>query len=291
MLPPPTSLDAPTAQESNSDQEDSDLEVDLSKYAVDSDRESAVAEDKSFVSRSTVDPERESKDKTTPKKKPGQKVAGFLKRAVRAGVGGALSVDQVKAAVGSEPAKRRVGAVSDPPLTDISDAEVTTDPTEVENAIAEASSETQDPQKTPKKLIPGPIENGEGPSVFSARMHGKRGHVVIINSAVSPCVAFAYIKSRKALNLLLQARNKEIDPTDIHAEFTVALNEIVGLRKVGAFGWKGKIVVGWALGREIVDGLEIMDKTGKAVTLTAIRGRDELFNRLIAVGRQNWECW
>ena len=60
---------------------------------------------------------------------------------------------------------------------------------------------------------------------------------------------------------------------------------------MGGFGWKGKMVVGWALGREVVDGLEIVDREGNHHVLTAIKGRDELLNRLIAMGNQKWECW
>ena len=51
------------------------------------------------------------------------------------------------------------------------------------------------------------------------------------------------------------------------------------------------MVVSWATGREIADGLLIIDKSGKEYTLTAIPLRDELFNRLIAIGAQMWEAW
>ena len=60
---------------------------------------------------------------------------------------------------------------------------------------------------------------------------------------------------------------------------------------VGGYGWKGKLVIGWALEREVLDGLEITDRQGKKYVLTAIKGRDELFNRLIAMGRHKWESW
>ncbi|THH33414.1 hypothetical protein EUX98_g770 [Antrodiella citrinella] len=251
LPPPPTSLDAPTAQDPGSGAEESDVGVDLSNYSVDSDAE------------------REDSQSQT---------------AVRAGVSGALTVDYVKAAVGSEYARRRVGAVSDPPLTDITDADVTADPMEQERTA----------DNRPKKVIPGPIEKYEGPSAFTARWHGRRGHVLIVNSATSPCVAFVYVKYRSVLTSLMpraHAYFADLSATDIHPEFTIPLADIVGLRKVGGFGWKGKIIVGWAMSREIVDGLEITGKDGKSFLLTAIRGRDELFNRLIAIGGQKWECW
>lgn len=56
-------------------------------------------------------------------------------------------------------------------------------------------------------------------------------------------------------------------------------------------GWKAKLVVGWALDREVADGLEIVDKLGNHYVVTAMVLRDELFNRLIAMGGQKWEAW
>jgi len=57
------------------------------------------------------------------------------------------------------------------------------------------------------------------------------------------------------------------------------------------FHRKAKLVVGWALSREIADSLEILDKQGNRWVLTAMVLRDELFNRLIAMGGQKWEAW
>ncbi|TCD62854.1 hypothetical protein EIP91_006335 [Steccherinum ochraceum] len=289
LPPPPSSLDAPTAEDPNSETDESDLEADMSNYSIDTDNEeSASGDTASFISDTTVNGDKEGKEPTSPKRRPGRKVAGFLKRAVKAGVGGAMSIDQVKAAAGSENAKRRIGALTDPPLTDVVDSDdVTTDPVEHEQL-------KEDPKAKTKKLVAGPIENNEGPSVFTGRMHGKRGYILLINSATSPCIAFAYTKpsSRSFKSRLPGITSRtELDAADIHPEFTIGLGDIVGLRKVGGFGWKGKIIVGWALGREVVDGLEVTEKSGKAVVLTAIRGRDELFNRLIAAGGHKWECW
>ena len=63
------------------------------------------------------------------------------------------------------------------------------------------------------------------------------------------------------------------------------------IKKVGGLGWKTKLVVGWATDREIADGLLIVDKDGNQKQLTAISLREELFNRLIALGKQMWEAW
>ena len=55
-------------------------------------------------------------------------------------------------------------------------------------------------------------------------------------------------------------------------------------------GWKGKLVVGWALdGKEVVDGLLIIGKMpGQSYHLTALETRNQLFNRLIAIDGQVW---
>jgi hypothetical protein len=43
--------------------------------------------------------------------------------------------------------------------------------------------------------------------------------------------------------------------------------------------------------RNVVDGIQIVDMQGKEWLLTAVEMRDELFNRLIAMGGQKWESW
>jgi hypothetical protein len=63
------------------------------------------------------------------------------------------------------------------------------------------------------------------------------------------------------------------------------------IKKVGGLGWKTKLVVGWATDREIADGILIVDKDGNQKQLTAIALREELFNRLVALGKQMWEAW
>ena len=131
----------------------------------------------------------------------------------------------------------------------------------------------------------------EGPCMLSVRMHGKRGHVLVVNVTLRcfrvqqdfqeprQVTHFALIPGKRTL--------KDDADVEVQPEFTLGLDEITELRKMGGFGWKGKMVVGWALGREVVDGLEIVDREGNHHVLTAIKGRDELFNRLIAMGNQN----
>jgi Protein of unknown function (DUF3292) len=111
-----------------------------------------------------------------------------------------------------------------------------------------------------------------GPVDFKARYKGKRGTVYISTSATIPCIGFA--------------TGKDVDPV-----WTVAIGDIKEIRKIGGLGWKAKLVVGWALTRQIADGLEITDREGNTWSLTAIALRDELFNRLVAMGGQKWESW
>jgi len=63
------------------------------------------------------------------------------------------------------------------------------------------------------------------------------------------------------------------------------------IQKIGGLGWKSKIAAGWATDGEIMDGVIIRDKTGREYHLTAMSGRDQLFNRLIAAGDHIWESW
>ena len=43
--------------------------------------------------------------------------------------------------------------------------------------------------------------------------------------------------------------------------------------------------------REVADGLEIIDKLGNHYLVNAMVLRNELFNRLVAMGGQKWEAW
>ena len=254
-----------------SDSEDDTDSFDDSGYEVD-----VSPED--YANNATVQQEDASgaaADPSTKKQGPGRKIAAVLKRTVRAGVDGALGLDHVKAKVGSEQAKQRLGAVADP-----------------SPAVAAEKGALDSPEKADvaRLNLPG----GEGPCVFSGRLHGKTGHILLVSSAASPCVAFVFSKLSKSLVRSLLPGKKGDETTaalEVRPEFTIGMQDIAELRKMGGFGWKGKMVVGWALGREVVDGLEIVDREGNRHVLTAIKGRDELFNRLIAMGGQKWESW
>lgn len=112
-----------------------------------------------------------------------------------------------------------------------------------------------------------------GPIRFPARYKGKKGHAYITATATTPAVSWT----------------PNID--DVKPAWTVTIQDIEGLKKMGGLGWKSKILVGWATGREILDGLQINTMDGTELHLTAVVMRDELFNRLISIGTQMWEVW
>ena len=123
----------------------------------------------------------------------------------------------------------------------------------------------------------GTTDLESGPIDFPARFEGKRGRIYITAKATIPAVAFSTDVSS--------------DPDTVHPRWSIPIADVRELKKVGGFGWKTKIVVGWSLGREMADGLEITDRTGATYKVTAMPLRDELFNRLIAIGGQKWEAW
>ncbi|KAM0335032.1 hypothetical protein ACHAQA_000066 [Verticillium albo-atrum] len=113
----------------------------------------------------------------------------------------------------------------------------------------------------------------KGPVRFPARYGGKRGHAYITATATTPALSWT------------------AEAEDAHPKWSVTVGEIAEIQKLGGLGWKSKIVVGWATNREVADSLLIKDSTGGDYHLTAIETRDELFNRLAAMGSQMWEAW
>jgi hypothetical protein len=221
-LPPPPRSDHPPPSRPTTPVQTEDLPLEASQAEVDS----------AVHPEPTTTPE--PSDETQKPKHSGKRIIAFFKGATKAGVEGVLGTDRVKATVGSEHAKNRLGILPDPTKTPVS----------------------------------GPVD-------FPARYHGKKGTVYISTTATTPCVAFTSSSSMK-------------DPNPV---FSVAIEDIKELKKIGGLGWKAKLVVGWAIDRPVTDGLEIVDKEGHSYTLTAIFLRDELFNRLAAMGDQKWESW
>lgn len=122
-----------------------------------------------------------------------------------------------------------------------------------------------------------------GPVDFKARYKGHKGHVYITTKATIPAVAFSTDSTIEKIG----SQERE----DLHPSWSIAVADIVELKKFGGYGWKTKLVVGWALEREVTDGLDILTRSGDKLRVTAVPLRDELFNRLVAMGGQKWESW
>lgn len=90
-------------------------------------------------------------------------------------------------------------------------------------------------------------------------------------SATTPCISF--VKENKLPG------TDEFDP-----KFSIQIEDIKELKKLGGLGWKTKLVVGGLLGMEVIDGMTLITPEGET-TLTALPRRDELFNRLIALSQ------
>ncbi|MCO5585447.1 hypothetical protein L7F22_039380 [Adiantum nelumboides] len=218
--------------------------------------------------------------------KKGSKILALFKGGVRAGAETALGTNRVKAEVGFERAKQKVGVVN-------------------------------------KELD----VLGDGPASFHGRHHGKRGLVLVSTTATTPCVSFervwpahakaahaAYIKAKEVQEKKINKESTEDADADADADadepnalkllrdtaekarpsplFSVQVEDIVSLKKIGGLGWKGKLVVGWAMDSQVTDGLEIQNRKGETFIVTALPRRDELFNRLASMGKDHkWEAW
>ncbi|KAI1458592.1 hypothetical protein F4805DRAFT_118648 [Annulohypoxylon moriforme] len=127
------------------------------------------------------------------------------------------------------------------------------------------------------------INHLTGPLDFKGRYKGQKGHVYITTKSTIPAVSFS-------TNQTIEKIGSE-EREDLHPLWTIAIGDIAEIKKVGGYGWKAKIIVGWSMGREVADGLEITDRTGSVRRVMALPMRDELFNRLVAIGGQKWEAW
>src|SRR5277367_889776 len=223
-IPPPPRSDAPPPSRPTTPINADDVPLDTSQAELD-------------AAIHPIEPELppQSSESDTKPKHSGKRIIKFFKGLTKAGVETVLGTDRVKAEIGSEHAKNRLGILPDPKSTPVT----------------------------------GPVD-------FKARYKGKKGTVYISTTATVPCIGFT----------TKVGGHDHIDPV-----FSVAIGDIKEIRKVGGLGWKAKLVVGWAMDREIADGIEIVDREGGKWSLTAIYLRDELFNRLVAMGGQKWESW
>lgn len=181
----------------------------------------------------------------------GAKVLSAFKHTTAATVETKLTADSARAALGSGQAKQKLG-------------------------ILPSKAEMQ------KKPTEGPVE-------FKGRFKGKKG-AVYIDSSVSPASGKRPASPCVYFTTHLDG-NEVVESMPHEPMWSVAISNIQEIKKIGGLGWKGRIIVGWATDREIKDGLEITDKQGKVYRATALKEREELFNRLVAMGSQVWESY
>ena len=142
----------------------------------------------------------------------------------------------------------------------------------------------QRPTKNRLGVVPKPSEDlPSGPVELKSRHHGQKGHVYITTKATIPYVAFWTNSTIEKIDT--------VEWEDLHPIWSIPIGDITELKKVGGYGWKAKLVVGWALGSEVVDGLEIFYRRGNSWKVTAMTLRDGPFNHLIAMGGQKWGSW
>ncbi|OJJ07859.1 hypothetical protein ASPVEDRAFT_178766 [Aspergillus versicolor CBS 583.65] len=152
-------------------------------------------------------------------------------------------------------------------------------------------------------IAPPTLSNG--PFVFDAKFERKRGTAVIDSSPRSSAGEgqegegegetdtgpILYFTSRASAKLNMEDLSIDSQKSD-NIGFQVPISEITELRKTEGLGWKGKLVVQFAAGTEEAanEGLVIKGQDPeKTFHLTDMRGRNQLFNRLVAGGAQSWE--
>jgi hypothetical protein len=187
-------------------------------------------------------------------KKSSSKILGFVRGVVKSGVRAAEGVDRMRAKAGNEGAKNRVGVIP----------------------------------SNRHKPVAGPVE-------FDAWFKGEKGFLCLTTTTTpTPILAFNKISATMKNQQLAEGIDhavRENGEVDLQTVWSIPVAEIAEMRKHSGYGFKSKLVAGWGVGKQLNDSLGIVDWGGNSFAVTAIPHRDELFNRLVAVGEQNWEIW
>lgn len=116
-----------------------------------------------------------------------------------------------------------------------------------------------------------------GPSIYQGRYEGIHGWA-IIKSCARPSLLFTRDDPRPM-------SSKKLTPL-----FEIAIRDMKRLKRATAFvSSTVEAIATSSSDQKLLASLEIEDKEEKTWRLTAIPERDELFNRLIAIGNQRWE--
>jgi hypothetical protein len=118
-----------------------------------------------------------------------------------------------------------------------------------------------------------PPQTASGPVQFAARYRGKDGCAYITTTATTPAISWV-------------AKHQGLD----HA-WTITIDSLRELKKVDSMGWKSKLLLSWALDEKPAGGLALKTESNGEFQLSEVDMRNELFNRLVAIGCQIWEVW
>ncbi|KAL4918421.1 hypothetical protein BDW62DRAFT_200801 [Aspergillus aurantiobrunneus] len=142
-------------------------------------------------------------------------------------------------------------------------------------------------------LAPSLAMGPSNTSIFEAKFERKRGAAVLdMSDEENPVLYF----SSKQAGKLQQLEDLSVEGQKVDAVgFQIPVGEIRELKKTEGLGWKGKLVVQIASGSNegaaneglVIQGME----PEQTYILTDMRGRNQLFNRLVAGGAQCWEMY
>ncbi|KAF5617132.1 hypothetical protein F25303_13350 [Fusarium sp. NRRL 25303] len=120
-----------------------------------------------------------------------------------------------------------------------------------------------------------------GPVEFTGYFNGEKGFLYLTTGTDSPSLCFSKNSSSNY--------PKDVNQHKLRPAWIIPVEKIETLNKISGYGAKSKLIAGWALEGEIMDGIKIKDNAGQSMLFTAITYRDELFNRLCAIGTHSWE--
>lgn len=123
-----------------------------------------------------------------------------------------------------------------------------------------------------------------GPYEFDGNYEGQEGFLYLDTNTAPPLLAFNKVSTRSMSGSIA-------DVAQLKALWSLPVSDIKEIRKHSGYGFKSKLIAGWALDKELHDSLSLLDRDGRSWLVTAIPHRDAVFNRLIAIADQRWEVW
>lgn len=118
-----------------------------------------------------------------------------------------------------------------------------------------------------------------GPSHFKARLDGKQGWLYITEGS-RPVLSYTTHDPRPESN----------DVGYLEPLVSIAVEDIKKLKRATAFVSKpAEMAADWSSEKELLGSVEVEVEDGKVWRFTALPERDELFNRLVAIGEQRWK--